>query len=872
MHFVAVACLVVLPCLAADPKPDAAAVEHFEKAVRPLLVEHCGSCHLNKAKGGLKLDSRANLLKGGDTGPAVVPGDAEKSLLVKSIRYDGELKMPSNGKLKQQEIDIITKWVNDGAVWPTTDAAVSVKPKDGALFTDEQKKFWAFQPIKRPELPVFSRDPKGSESTSPIDAFILAKLDAAGLTLSKPADKRTLLRRVHFDLIGIPPTPEELAAFETDTAPNAFEKVVDKLLASPHYGERWGRHWLDVARYADTNGMDENTLFGNAWRYRDYVVSSLNADKPYDQFLREQIAGDLLPSVTDEKVQRERLAALGYLVLGPKLLAEPDKQKMLIDIADEQLDTVGKSVLGLTLGCARCHDHKFDPIPTRDYYSLLAVFTSTRTMQNLNTVAKAFERAPGGKEKPEITKARADLDKLRKEVKELEAEFGKTPETNKKKRGEIHVKAEEKRAAIKKLEETISPETKVRADLEKLRKEVKELEDEFGKTPETDKKKREEIHVKAEEKRAAIKKLETTIPSVELYLGVEDGTAAGYGTAPRNLHVQIRGNYTTPGEEAPAVFPRILAGENQKPFVTTKPNKADKPETNKTRFGAIRERSGRLELANWLTEPKNPLTARVIVNRLWLHHFGEGIVRTPDNFGRLGERPTHPELLDWLASEFVQNGWSLKKLHKLLLLSRTYQQASGTLPQTDPDNRLLSCFSRQRLDAESLRDSMLAVSGQLDRTVGGTLHTGNNLDYVGEVKYDTNRRSLYLPVVRGKLFPFFITFDFPDPGVTVGKRATTTVAPQALFLLNNPFVKAQSEALAVRLMELKTPAERVKQLHRVALQRDPTTTEAERMGQFVTSYAQSIGKTEKDAVKAERAAWAVAIQTVFASSEFCTVE
>jgi mono/diheme cytochrome c family protein len=802
------ALLLALPVLAADPKPDAAAVEHFEKTVRPLLVQQCGKCHIDKGKGGLKLDTRANLLKGGDTGPVVVPGDAVKSLLVQSLKYDGELKMPPAGKLKPHEIEAVSKWVAEGAVWPSSDTGVSVATPGGPLFTAEQKQFWAFQPVKRPDIPAVSRDTKGRASANPVDAFIQHKLEQSGLKLSSPADKRTLLRRVHFDLTGLPPAPDDLAAFEKDTSPDAFARVVDKLLASPHYGERWGRHWLDVARYADTNGMDENTLFGNAWKYRDYVVNSFNADKPYDVFLREQIAGDLLPPTDDEKVRRERFAALGFLAIGPKLLAEPDKQKMLLDIADEQLDTVGKSVLGLTLGCARCHDHKFDPVPTRDYYSLLAVFTSTRTMQNLNTVAKAFERTPDGPEKPEVTKARAELEKLRKEVREVEKQFGKTKED--------------------------------------------------------EKAKRQELHEKAEVKRAAIKKLEATIPPTEFYLGVEDGTAAAYGTAPRNLHVQVRGNYTTPGDEAPAVFPRILAGENQQPFVTTKPNRAAKPEANKTRFGQVRERSGRLELAHWLTDPKNPLTARVMVNRVWQHHFGEGLVRTPDNFGRLGERPTHPELLEWLAAEFVVQGWSLKKLHKLLLLSQTYQQASGNTPNADPHNRLLSCFPRRRLEAESLRDSMLAVSGQLDRTVGGTIHTGNNLDYVGEVKYDTNRRSVYLPVVRGKLFPFFITFDFPDPGVTVGKRATTIVAPQALFLLNNPFVKAQAEATAGELLKLKTPAERVVRLYRLAYQREPTAAEPERVLAFVSAFASG--------EKAERAAWAAAAQSLFASSEFCTVE
>ena len=798
---------------AAEPKPDPAAVEHFEKAVRPVLVEHCGQCHGEKAKGGLKLDSRANLLKGGDLGPAVVPGDAAKSRLVQAVKHDGELKMPPSGKLKPAEIDAIARWVTDGVVWPATDNHPSVEPKPGGpLFAAEQKQFWAFRPVKKPSVP-------GSKfqvpSDNPIDSLVQERLEQAGLTLSKPADKRTLLRRVTFDLTGLPPTPEELAAFEKDASPEAFETVVDRLLASPHYGERWGRHWLDVARYADTNGMDENTFFGNAWRYRDYVVNSLNADKPYDQFVREQIAGDLLPPTADTKVRKERAAALGFLAVGPKLLAEPDKQKMLLDIADEQLDTLGKAVLGLTLGCARCHDHKFDPLPTRDYYSLLAVFTSTRTMQNLNTVAKAYERTVDGPPSAEVQKAKAELDKLRGEVRQLEKEFGKTPET--------------------------------------------------------DKATRTEIHRKAEAKRAAIKKLEAAVPPAELFLGVEEGSAGAYGTQPRNLFVQVRGNYTTPGEEAPAVFPRILAGEAQQPFVPTTPNTADKPAANTTRFGAVRGRSGRLELANWLTDPKHPLTARVMVNRVWLHHFGEGLVRTPDNYGRLGERPTHPELLDWLAAEFVDAGWSLKKLHKLILLSRTYQQASGNPPQADPDNRLLACYPRRRLDAESIRDAMLAVGGNLDRTLGGSLHAGPNLDYVGEVKYDANRRTLYLPVVRGKLFPFFQTFDFPDPGVTVGKRASTTVPQQALFLLNNPFVKAQADALAGRVLE-RPAADRPAWLYRTALLREPTKGEAERVTKFVTAFAAGLEKAEPAAGKRERAAWAAAAQAVLASAEFVTVE
>jgi cytochrome c553 len=353
-----------------------ATAEFFEKRVRPLLVAHCLECHgadPKKIKGGLRLTSRAELLKGGESGPAFKAGEPSKSRLIQAVRYtDADLKMPPKGRLKDSEIADLEAWVKGGAIWP--EAAAAAKPRAGELFTEEQKRFWAFQPVKDPPVPHV----RAAEWVrSPIDAFILAKLEAKGLRPAAPADKYTLLRRVTFDLTGLPPTPAEIDAFVHDDSPTAFEKVVDRLLESPTYGERWGRHWLDIARYADSNGLDENTAFGNAWRYRDYVVRSFNQDKPYDEFLREQIAGDLLPDAAENP---DRLTGTGFLALGPKLLAEPDKQKMKMDIADEQLDTLGKAVLGLTLGCARCHDHKFDPIPQRDYYSLLSIFTSTRTM------------------------------------------------------------------------------------------------------------------------------------------------------------------------------------------------------------------------------------------------------------------------------------------------------------------------------------------------------------------------------------------------------------------------------------------------------------------------------------------------------------
>ena len=368
-------------------------------------MNQCLECHGaagKKVKGKLRLMSRADLLKGGDSGPAVVPGEPDKSRLIEAVRYkDVDLQMPPKGRLADAEIAVLEAWVKNGAVWPNVETTKIDRPKPGQLFTPEQKHFWAFQPMKDSPAPAV-RDIGWVHS--PIDAFILAKLEAKNLAPAGPADKYTLLRRVTFDLTGLPPTVDEIENFIKDHSPNAFEKVIDRLLASPAYGERWGRHWLDVARYADSNGLDENTAFGNAWRYRDYVIKSFNDDKPYNEFLREQIAGDLLP---DADKNPDRLTGTGFLVLGPKVLAEPDKQKMKMDIADEQVDTLGKAVLGLTLGCARCHDHKFDPIPQRDYYSLLSIFTSTRTMKSLATVAHAFERPLPTGEKPEVVQARA---------------------------------------------------------------------------------------------------------------------------------------------------------------------------------------------------------------------------------------------------------------------------------------------------------------------------------------------------------------------------------------------------------------------------------------------------------------------------------
>jgi len=1006
------------------------ASDDFEKHVRPLLVEKCQSCHgAEKAKGGLRLDSRAALLKGGDSGPAVAPGKPAESLLIQAVRQSGELKMPPKGKLKDSEIAHLEAWVKAGAVWPNSanapgstdakssqplpvlepnapplrgnlqawyradrlplgdgkpvhvwpdssgkgrdlaategvrtggvgkpgtfvstgtvngraavrftpetgfasspDAPVDIKgdaaltllvvlnlkptdaqpPYDGVLcignpahagnpgkplaaliqvartgepelmlagghghdatlgkgsfaplwnrplvltvvkkpgpmrtstrffidgvpvedsplkrkvegvdgipdiqhrddiglylgkalawsgsirgdlsevivynaalsdeqrtaielglterygilhpsvlaqskatFTKEQKAFWAFQPVKPVALPQVKDE---GWVKSPIDRFILARLEAAGLTPTAPADKRTLLRRVTYDLTGLPPTPEEMDAFLKDNSPEAFAKVVERLLDSPHYGERWGRHWLDVVRYAETTANDANAVMRYAWRYRDYVVRAFNTDKPYDRFVIEQLAGDLLPPSGDLTRDAEGVIATGFLMLGPKALAETDKEQSRRDIIDDQLDTTGRAFLGLTLGCARCHDHKFDPIPTVDYYSLAGILRGSEVFQNEVRNATMWEERtlphlPG--EPPVVVMAPRDL-------------------------------------------------------------------------------------------------------------------------RPTNLRVAIRGNYQTPGVLTPRRFLQVIAGEGHAPITSVQ--------------------SGRLELALWVASKDNPLTARVMVNRVWQHHFGTGLVATSDNFGTRGEKPSHPELLDWLAHEFVANGWSVKKLHRLMVLSATYQTGSKADERSlkaDPNNRLLGRTERKRLDAESLRDSLLLVSGRLDRALGGN-DSGELLAREGEnigakflpnrVQTDhpvfttSTRRSLYLPVIRNAVPDVFALFDSADPNGVTAVRNDTTVASQALFLLNHPFVREQSLHFAKRLLAdpKATDEQRINAAFRHTLGRGATAAETAATSKFLVEYQKRDSGRKPD--EARLAAWQSFCQTLFCRNEFLYLE
>jgi cytochrome c553 len=624
----------------------------------------------------------------------------------------------------------------------------SMLAQAAAHFTSEQKAFWAFQPLKRSNLP---RVKQSSWPTSPVDYFVLARLQEVGLSPSPPADKRTLLRRVTFDLTGLPPTPEEIVSFLADSSPQAFAKVVDRLLASPHYGERWGRHWLDVVRYADSTANDANAVMRYAFRYRDYVVQALNKDKPYDQFVMEQLAGDLLPPTADPKLKAERIIATGFLMVGPKALAETDKEQTLLDIADEQIDVTGRALLGLTIGCARCHDHKFDPIPTVDYYSLAGVFRSAEILADRVPNASMWNEFP----LPQSSRAKPIM-----------------------------------------------------------------------------------------------------------VMAAKEGV-------PVNLRVHLRGNRYNLGAITPRRFLQIIAGENQPPLPTTQ--------------------SGRLELARWIASPDNPLTARVMVNRLWQGHFGTGLVATSDNFGSRGEAPSHPALLDWLAGCFIDSGWSIKSLHRHMVLSSTYQMASvsnAQAQQLDPNNRLLWRMPRRRLEAEALRDALLAVSGQLDRRLGGgeeidpVIQTAESIDvkrgfFVPRVKsddpcYNIRRRSIYLPVIRNALPDVLALFDAADANGVTAVRNDSTVPAQALFMLNNPLVVEQARLLARNLLAASkvSDVDRLHTAYAKVLGRSPAADELADALQFFQEYgmrAKTLGRLE---IGSRLAAWQSFCQMLFCSNEF----
>ena len=626
------------------------------------------------------------------------------------------------------------------------------------------------------------------------------------------ADKRTLIRRATFDLIGLPPTPAEIDAFLADKSEQAFARVIDRLLNSPHYGERWGRHWLDVARYADSNGLDENVAHGNAWRYRDYVVQSLNSDKPYNEFLIEQLAGDQLDSGDDISLRHQRLIATGFLVLGPKVLAEVDKAKLEMDIVDEQIDTIGRSLMGLTLGCARCHEHKFDPIGSDDYYALAGIFKSTRTMETLKTVARWNENVIA---LPEDT-AKKDLHEQQVESKKQQIEDLITDA-----KGELETPQGETTPKDADLEKSFP---------EKTQTELKALRDE-------------------------LKQIEAAAPEMPSAMGVVDGTIA-------DVAIHLRGSHLTLGDVAPRRFPRIFAGDDQ----------ASLPA----------DRSGRLEFAQWLTKEQHPLTARVMVNRIWRWHFGKGLVETVDNFGLQGTPPTHPELLDWLAVEFIESGWSIKSMHRLIMSSDAYQRSSSfdaKNAEIDAENRFYWRRDVRRLEAETIRDAMLAVSWSLDRTIGGNLMTTKNREYLfnhtskDKSTYQSiRRRSIYVPVIRNHLYDVFQLFDYTDASVLNGNRDTSTIAPQALFLMNSELIADLTKAMAKRALTLEsTRQSRINRLFLESFGREATAAESHQASEFLARFEDLMTQRAEPPEDLTTQAWQALCQSIISSSEFIYV-
>jgi cytochrome c553 len=747
-------------------KPAPAAVQFFESRVRPVLAENCFRCHGDKKqKGNLRLDSLTGMMTGGDQGPVIMPGQPERSLLVKAIRQeDPDFKMPPSRKLAAKQIADLTQWIKMGAPWPGEDSKVAVvaRPKEYKI-SDKDRAHWAFQSVTRPALPAVKNQ---SWVANPVDAFILARLEAKGLAPNPPAAKHELARRLYYDITGLPPTPKAVEVFLADTSPQAYEDLVDRLLRSPRYGEKWARHWLDLVRYAETNSYERDNPKPHIWRYRDYVIRALNEDKPYDQFIREQLAGDELPGRSNDA-----LIATGFYRLGIWDDEPADPLLARFDSLDDIIATTGQTFLGLTVDCARCHDHKIDPIPQKDYYRLLAFF------QNIN-----HYRNGGPTDEVALVDSLESQAKYAAELRELE----------------------KKRAVVQ-------------SGMNKLEREFRILYAKQGRELPQDYHPvlaREGPRVLGTERFARYRDLKRELtrlhdwkPPVAMALCVTEP-----GRRPPDTFVLLRGNPHVLGPRVEPGFPLI--------FNASAPVISKLPADSKT--------SGRrLVLANWITSSDNPLTARVMVNRICQHHFGRGIVRSANNFGLQGDRPTHPELLDWLASEFVARGWSMKAMHRLLLTSNAYRMSSRGEPKAlavDPENDLFWRFNMRRLSAEEIRDSILAVTGCLNLKMGGPgvypeipkeILAGQSVPGRGWEKSpldEQNRRSIYIHVKRSLLYPILESFDLAETDRSTPVRFSSTQPTQALAMLNGEFLQRQAHTFAERLMPQagKEPASQVR--------------------------------------------------------------
>ena len=869
------------------------ALDYFETKVRPVLLDRCYSCHdgsgTKAVKGGLRLDTREGLLKGGESGrPAIVPGKPGESPLIVAVKWgDPKFKMPPKPehRLTDEQVANLEAWVQMGAPDPRTGAS----EQGGAPAGNAATSHWAFQKPTEPVVPAMKR---GDCVKSPIDAFVLAKLEQKGLAPAPPADKRSLIRRATFDLTGLPPTPAEVAAFEADSSPEAFAKVVDRLLSSPHYGERWGRFWLDVARYADTKGyvFEEERRFPFSYTYRDWVIRAFNDDLPYDQFVVQQIAADKLPPGED----KTPLAAMGFLTIGRRFLNNQP------DIIDDRIDVVTRGTMALTVQCARCHDHKFDPVPIEDYYSLYGVFSSSQEPREQPVIGKAEQSAKYAEFEKELAKKRAAVDEfLKKQHAEVvpklrtadgikaylaavyefenqrekdrmdERRFSSARELsgfvlgrwrgfiNSRKEGhdavwapwlafaaiapaEFAAKAKAVTDAVvdnAPADKPINPLVaekfagKAPASIAEVAQRYGELLAAYDKPEPLFDKNQEALRqfLRGEQTPTNIAiadadkllRRDTRSTLRDLQKKVEAFQASNPDappramvlvddSSPRNARVFLRGNPASPGKEVPRQFLSILSSGKREPF---------------------KDGSGRLDLAKAIASPDNPLTARVMVNRVWGWHFGSPLVRTPSDFGLRSEPPTHPELLDWLALRFVENKWSVKQLHRLIMLSATYQQGSNynaVAFKADPDNALLWRMNRRRLEFEAMRDTVLAVSGKLDRKLGG-----RPADITGDSS--NPRRTVYGFIDRQNLPGMFRAFDFASPDTHSPQRFTTTVPQQALFMMNSPFIVNQAKALAAKpeVAQENEPAKRVEKIYRLLYGRPPTADELAAAAEFL---------------------------------------
>ncbi|TWT92414.1 DUF1553 domain-containing protein [Stieleria varia] len=966
--------LLLLPTMVGRADDQLSEIQWFEKHIRPTLVEHCIRCHgPKKQQAGLRLDHAAGLRSGGDTGPAVVPGDPDSSLLMQAIRYDNvSLEMPPRGKLPASTIAAFEKWIRLGAVDPRQDPRENAEPDDstsGPPSVEEGRSFWAFQPIDAPVVPP-SDDHRWA--LGKIDCLILARMQSEGCQPTVDADRETFIRRVSYDLTGLPPTPAEIRDFVDDESAQAYETLVDRLLGSYAFAERWGRHWLDVVRYAESSGGGRTLLFPDAWRYRDFVIDSFDRDLPYDQFLRLQLAGDLIPE-SDWQQRQRNLVATGFLLLGPTNFELQDKDVLEMDVIDEQLDTIGKSMLGMTIGCARCHDHKFDPIPTADYYAMAGIFKSTLSMTHSNVSTWNTAELPlSAEEESRYAKIQSEIKTCKGQIQDLndaiERAGGKSGEIAAKdasvdpdslpgividnaqalRTGQwMESKSNPKYVGANYIHDETSEKGAKHVVYETLVPESGRYEVRVSHSSGSNRSTRVPIRIRHAEGEALVRVNQRKQPPIDHLFnsvgtfsfdsdqkaqitvsneGTEDGVVIADCVVliPAETQISTTAKETSAEDEAAAAEKKKLlaalhaylerlnqrlrqlqsqAAERPVAMATRdQPTAADIPialrgvvanqgpvvprgalsVVSSQAFPRLDERSsGRLEFADWITSRQNPLTARVMANRVWYWMMGRGLVETVDNFGATGQRPSHPKLLDHLAESLMADDWSIKKLVRKIALSRTYRLSSTSRNDSlamDPENRWFWRMTPKQMRAEAIRDTLLFISGDLDRTRGGrTIKPGTSIEY--GYRFDSNRRSVYLPVFRNTLPEILQAFDFADPNIQQGKRNASTIAPQALLMMNHPFVIDQAHAAAARRISSnpkqlgETVDETLDGVFQEVLGRSASPEEKRLIGQYIRQQEMrhDISQPARSSVETSDeylTRWALVYQTLFQCVDF----